>query len=815
MHGAKWEIVVERVRWLVAAAVLALGCAQAAPVTIYYWGGEWDTLALEVIQDFESRHDGNDGKPAIRVIMGQTATLNHVDDPQRLLTAIAGGDPPDVVWFNRYAVGGMASRGAFVSLQPFLDRDLKERPDDPLTLRPEYFFPSCWADVTYESEVYAIPADTDNRAMYYNKDIFDKHADKLIAIGCVDPDGPTRPGPPRDWDQLKRCAEVLTERDDHGKLQRVGFIPNFGNSWLYLYSWLNGGRFLSEDGRTCTLGARENVEALVYMTEVYDLMGGAEEVSAFQTSLQGGDLDPFLSGKIAMRIDGDGFLNTIANQRRDLRFGVVLTPAPKGKKSLGWSAGWSWIIPRGARHPEEGWEFIKQLASRRAYEIRADAQRQAARAGGNIFIPWFSTRKDITEWALDHYLYSDPTIDTKFKDAMRVFFGGMAFSEHLPITPVGELLWTAQVRALDGGIYKRYDTANIERNAQIALDTNAAIVQKELDRIYHPKPYPTLSWTPVLWSYAALVLLAGAAMYVHFARKSHAHGFFRRESYAGYFFATPWFLGFIIFGGGPFFFSMLMSLCQYDILSAPKFVGIENYKAMFTDDPLFYKSLANTVFMALGIPLGMAVSLGIAVLLNYEIKGMAVYRTFFYLPAIMPAVAASILWVWIFNPHEGILNALLGKVGIAGPAWLQNQHWSKPALILMGLWGAGGGMIVWLAGLKGIPQHLYEAAEIDGAGRMRKFVNVTLPMLSPYILFNLVMGLIGTFQIFTQAYIMTQGGPVDSTLFYAYLLFNNAFRYMKMGYASALAWVLFAIVLVLTLIQLRLSKTWVHYESDT
>jgi multiple sugar transport system permease protein len=217
--------------------------------------------------------------------------------------------------------------------------------------------------------------------------------------------------------------------------------------------------------------------------------------------------------------------------------------------------------------------------------------------------------------------------------------------------------------------------------------------------------------------------------------------------------------------------------------------------------------------MAIGIPLGMTVSLSIAMLLNYEIKGMAVYRTFFYLPAIMPAVAASILWIWIFNPHEGILNNLLAQLGISGPGWLQNQYWSKPALILMGLWGAGSGMIIWLAGLKGIPQHLYEAARLDGAGPLRCFWNVTLPMLSPYILFNLIMGLIGTFQVFTQAYVMTQGGPVDSTLFYAYALFNNAFRYLRMGYASAMAWILFGIVLALTLVQLRLSKVWVHYES--
>ena len=261
-------------------------------------------------------------------------------------------------------------------------------------------------------------------------------------------------------------------------------------------------------------------------------------------------------------------------------------------------------------------------------------------------------------------------------------------------------------------------------------------------------------------------------------------------------------------------FSLFMSFCQYDVLSPPQFVGLENYRTLFFDDPLFYKSLWNTLYMAIGIPLGMILSLGIALLLNAEIRGMAVYRTLFYLPAIMPAVAAAILWIWIFNPHEGILNAVLAQAGIEGPAWLQNQYWSKPSLILMLLWGSGAGMIVWLAGLKGIPVHLYEAAELDGAGPIRRFFSITLPMLSPYILFNMVMGLIGTFQIFTQAYIMTRGGPVDSTLFYAFALFNNAFRYMRMGYASAMAWILFAIILTLTVFQLWISKRWVYYESD-
>lgn len=784
-------------------------------IYLYYWGDETNNLAPDINQNFETTHNGSDGKPAIKIVMGQSATFNKTDDPQRLLTAIAGGDPPDVVWFDRFAVGEWAARNAFMSLQPFLDRDLRERPDDPLTLNPELFFKPCWAEANYKGELYAIPSDTDNRLMYYNLDMLEKHSKELIAAGCVDPNDPTKVGPPTTWEQLKVCTKVLTEYDENGRLSQVGFLPNYGNSWFYIYSWLNGGSFMSDDGLTCTLNTPANVEALVYITELYDLMGGAEAVNAFQSTLQSGDLDPFLSGKIALRIDCDWLVNTIANAKRDLRFGVALAPAPEGKERIGWCGGWCWVIPKSARHPEEAWEFIKYLASRKAFEIRCDASRQAARAGGNMFIPWIHARTDVTDWALQHYVYSDDTLDQKFRVAKQAFVDALPFSRYRPVTPVGQVLWNAQVRAMDGGTYKRFDRTDIRRNAEIALQTNQEVVQKELDRVFKPKPYPVLSWTPVLVGYLVLLGLASGFMFWHFGRKMQARGYFRQEFRAGYLFALPWFFGFVVFGGGPIFFSMVMSLCEYDVLSPPKFVGFNNYVTLFTQDPLLQKSLFNTLYMALGIPLGMALSLGVALLLNFEVKGMAVYRTFFYLPAIMPAVAASILWIWIFNPNQGILNSLLAMIGITGPGWLQNEYWSKPALILVGLWGAGSGMIVWLAGLKGIPRHLYEAAELDGAGVFRKFVSVTLPMLSPYVLFNLIMGIIGTFQLFTLPYIMTRGGPVDSTLLYALYLFNNAFQYMKMGYASALAWILFAIILVLTVIQLRLSRLWVHYESES
>jgi multiple sugar transport system permease protein len=291
-------------------------------------------------------------------------------------------------------------------------------------------------------------------------------------------------------------------------------------------------------------------------------------------------------------------------------------------------------------------------------------------------------------------------------------------------------------------------------------------------------------------------------------------------------------LGFAVLTGGPILFSIVLSFARYDVLTDARYVGLANYGEVLTD-PVFTKSLLNTAFMMLRIPLVMAAGLAIAMLLNSGVRGIGGYRTGLYLPAIMPVVATSLLWVWIMNPSQGFLNEALRwcfdtmparafewvvnrftstPFRLEAPLWLQDPRFSKPALIVMNLWTAGGSMIIWLAGLQSIPRQLYEAASIDGAGAWRRFWHVTVPMLSPYILFNLIMGVIGTLQIFTEAYIMTEGGPVDSTLFYAYYLFKQAFQFFRMGYASALAWILFVVVLGLTLLQLGLSKRWVHYD---
>ena len=280
---------------------------------------------------------------------------------------------------------------------------------------------------------------------------------------------------------------------------------------------------------------------------------------------------------------------------------------------------------------------------------------------------------------------------------------------------------------------------------------------------------------------------------------------------------SPWLIGFAVFGAGPILASLVMSFTDYSLFTDAKGVGLANYKELLFGDRLIWKSLWNTLFyVVFAVPLGMIFSLSLAMLLNQKVRGLSVWRTIFFLPTLVSGVAMAVLWRWIFNPDIGLLNTLLRPIldllDLPDPQWLLDPALAKPAYVMMSLWGVGGGMIVFLAGLQGVPNHLYEAATIDGASRPRQFWHVTLPMLSPVILFNLTMGLIGSFQIFAQAYVMTGRGPKNATLFYVLYLFDQAFRYFRMGYASAMAWILFFLVLIVTLVQLWFSKKWVHYE---
>ncbi len=899
-------------------------------VLTFWRAGTMQDAFLEAIERFE--HDN----PDIEVIVGNAAIRNATDDPQRFLTGVAGGVPPDVIYFDRYAVAEWASRGAFEALDGYLDadlaavRDIEQQLSDArgrqdhaaaeqlasqlaarkaTLLDPADFFPATWNEARYDrdgdgrAEQYGIPATTDDRALYYNES-------RLKQDGFVDEQGNARP--PRTWAEVltKRvettaivekmdsrvvneeklvCPDVdllaagveegdhlslhtggvlrvatvrrvvsphelvmiakgslpaaayeggthckifdgqgylvkLSRWDRQGRLWRIGLAPvsnKAGNSWLYLFGWQNGGRFMTEDGRTCTLDDPRIVGALDWLVDCYDALGGYAAVAAMESGYQGGWLDPFIQDKVAMRIDGNDFLNVIAQYRRQMDFGVAPAPMPAerlaaGVEPISWMGGYAYAIPSTARNKDAAWRLVRWMASPEAQMMQERMRRDIALSQGQLFVPGLNPRKMVNDAFERTFVNGGAPLPKRYAAAYTVFRDLLPRAYHRPVTPVGQLLWMEHRRATERALTHDATPAD-------ALDRGTRVVQAQLERVFAPPPGAPVRWSVILIAYAAALALTAAGIVGHAFRRSRTKGYFRRQWYAGWAAATPWMIGFIVFVGGPMVFSLVMSFTQYDVLNAAHWAGLANYREL-AGDPLFYKSLYNTAFMALGVPLGIVAGLALAMLLDANVRGLSTYRTLFYLPAIVPAVAASILWLWVFHPTGGLVNTVLGAIGMndwlvrwgldAPLKWLQTEGLAKPALLIMGLWGAGASMLIWLAGLKSVPEELYEAASIDGAGPLRRFLYVTLPMLTPYIFFNLIMGTIGVFQIFTQAYIMTEGGPNDATMFYAYNLFNQAFRYLRMGYASALAWVLFAIIMILTLIQLKTSKRWVHYAND-
>ncbi|HLH99425.1 MAG TPA: sugar ABC transporter permease [Acidimicrobiales bacterium] len=282
----------------------------------------------------------------------------------------------------------------------------------------------------------------------------------------------------------------------------------------------------------------------------------------------------------------------------------------------------------------------------------------------------------------------------------------------------------------------------------------------------------------------------------------------------GLLFISPWIVGFLVFTLYPFLATLYYSFTNYSIARSPTWVGLANYQGLMNDH-LFWVSVWNTAYYTvLEVPFSTVVAIAFAMLLNMKVRGMAFYRTALYLPTVVPLVAGSVLWLWLFNPSFGIVNDALGLLHIPGPGWMFSAVWAKPTFVFMGVWAVGAPMVIYLAALQGVPQEMYEVADLEGAGPWQRTRHVTLPMISPAILFNVVLALVAAAQYFTQAFVMTQGGPDDATMFYSLYLYEQAFSYLHLGYASAMAWILFVIVVVITLLLFRFSNRWVYYANE-
>ncbi len=800
---------------------------------LVFWGHPWlgdDIYTL--IHEFEVKN------PQYKVVMGTAVAQDITGDAQRLLSAIAGGVPPDVVWFDRFAIGEWAGRGALTDLTPYME---KQDAKDPYRIDTSEYYPWAIEEASYrppgskaKSRLFGIPTVVDVRILYGNSEL-------LRQAGYRDARG--EPTLPKNWDQLRSYANALTRfkipGDKTSGIARLGFAPRIGNSWLYLFAWQAGGEFLNDDRTVCTLDSPPCVRALRWMTDVYDDLGGVGQVTALEQAYGGGATDPFVADMVAMKIDGDPSMEYIANWRPNMDFVVGAPPMPADRVDKGpvsWSGGFAMVIPTTAKHKDGAFKFIQYMYSWEAMQLMESGKHEQKQSEGKLYLPRGFANRVHYERLIDKYITNNKEIPPRIQQAYSVVKELMPHTRIRPVTPVGQLLWNEQVRATDAATLHGYrDEAQKtgQDEIKLALSHSVPVVQRAIDELLAPPPPHVVNWTPYFAVYVAIIFAPVLAMFVVYKRRRKDYSYRAHEVGAAMMFASPWIVGMIIFIAGPILFSVIFSFTRYDVLSPARYVGLENYRELLKDR-LFYVSVWDTAYMLIRVPLGMALSLIIAMLLNKAVRGMGFYRTGFYLPAVMPLVAASLLWLWVFNPTFGVLNNVLNAlystlpfewlakfigriVGhpfhFTAPLWLNDPHWSKPALILMYLWSVGGGMIIWLAGLQSIPPQLYEAASIDGANAWRRFWNVTIPMLSPYILFNAVIGVIGTMQIFQEAFIMTHGGtPFDSTLFFAYNLFQQAFQFFRMGYASAMAWILFVIVLALTLLQLWLSNRWVQYD---
>ncbi len=798
-----------KITTLLSLLAIAASCLAVERKPIVIWGQALgpDSKGFEaVIREFEKRHPEYE----IHALGLGAGNMN----PQKLMTSIVGKVAPDAVYQDRFTISDWASRGAFQSLQDLVDRD-KNQPNSP---KPEQYYPSVWAEATWQGQVFGIPSGADDRVLYYNKAIFKAKAAELRAAG-LDPDRP-----PKTWSEILAYSKVLTEKSPGGTIKIAGFLPNYGNSWLYLYTFQMDGNFLTKDGRTCTLDSPESEVALKFMKDGYDLVGGYGQSKNFESGFQGNENDPFIVGKVAMKIDGDWIINTISRYGTALDFGVAPAPVPddryakKGKFAtdkdtfITWLGGYCYGIPTGARNREGAWEFIKFATSTEGRVLEHTAQRESERRRGRLYVPRLSGQIETNQIILKDFVPADDRIAAALRMHVQMLPNGYI----RPATFAGQRLWDEHVRATEAGC----TTGDIKGSL---LDSQN-VVQRELDAYYRTETLPVVDLRIPAIGVGIIAICGALAIWFGF-RRLRLGKLAKADSKWAYLFVSPWVIGFLVLTLGPMLASLFFSFTQYNVLSPARWVGMENYSALVGEDrQMSVKVMMNVLYLAgVGVPLSILSGLAIALLLNNAVKGMRIYRTLYYMPAIVPVVAAAVLWTWVLaaDPNKGLLNAgwkaTFGQwFNLAPPGWLTMPEYTKQSLVLMGVWGAGSGMLLWLAGLKGIPVQLYEASSLDGASPTRQLWSITLPQLSPVIFFNVVVGVIAAVQEFDRPYVLLGGqpSPGDSLLMPVIHLFNNAFTYFKMGYASALAWFIFLLILGLTLIQFRLSSKWVHYEAD-
>ena len=783
-----------------------MACAGfAEPVTLRFtvWDGDESVKVIRrVVRQFENEH------PNIKVRLEPIPdySLYH----QKMLTQYAADAAPDVAMMDPGHFQALAKRRALIPLNTFFDKtpgfDIKA------------YYKEIVAAHSIKDTVYVLPRDIAPEGLiYYNKKMFDE-------AGIPYPDGTwtwdfkVRPEL-REKDFIWVMRELTKKAGE--KTVRYGYVPAWPGLLTDMFVYSRGLKYVDDQDnpRKVSTNTPELNQVFDFVVELMRKDKWVPDQNDLSSVLQSTSQQLFAKQKTAMFQSG---IWEVPNMRRELKPGskeffdwdIALAPGYANGRKACPAGGSGYAIFSSTAHPNEAWELTRYMAGPVGMKAMAEAgiAQPAIRelALSDCWLPgpntpleqqWPKNRK-ATDEAVPFVVWS-PSVD----------------------------YWPEVQLAIDGRTGSVYDGT---RTVADALSTAQNEGQARLDALVREENMPLFPWSAGLVFGLVVVAAIGFCLYWP-ERKIKYSNAQKRESRAAYGFISPWIIGLLVFSLGPMILSLIMAFLNWDMILPARWRGLGNFHEAFVEDSRFWVSLKVTfLYTLISTPIGLVISLATALLLSQKVRGVPLFRALYYLPSLASGVAASLVWRRVLSPDDGVLNQILYSPWLekfthlgstlsqlAGKPnehvnWLGNDKTALVALILMSLWGVGGTVIVLLAGLQGIPTFYGEAATVDGANAWQKFKVITLPLLTPALFFSLVTTLIGSFQVFTQVFVITNGsgGPNDSTLVYMLVLYNAAFRSLRLGYASALAWVLFVIILIATLLQFRLSK-WVHYESET
>lgn len=759
-------------------------------LTVLHWGDPAeDQIVATLCAKFMETH------PKVRIVHINAGS----NFDSKLKTMMAAGTPPDVFYLPPRLLPEMASLGL---IRPLDEQIAHERQSAagrayfadvyPVLMHAFQYDPK--TERTGEGAQYGLPKDSTTAVMYVNLDLFAKAGVKVPYDGWT-------------WDEYEDACRKITALSG---TEAVGRRRIFGGNfeiWPETFRhllWTFGGEYFGPGGfRDVALDSPGAQDAMSTIARwrlkdriVYNAAGIARD---------GGE--EFIAGNIG--VNGPVGVWKVPRFKgiTDFRWDVVPTPHRAGVPEVSALYTTAWVIAADTKHPNVSFDLVKFLCG-------PDGAKMQSELG--LAIP------PLKSIANSPAFLDKPNIPKHHADVFLRAMGQVRLAQSPREQEWEELI---RVRSADAIQLSRRDdpTQPLKTAAEVAAQVKQEWLA-ELDSPLRREKWGPFPWTPVVLTAGVVIAAVCFATFLK-ARREKLGAIDRRIERAGFGFISPWLIGFLGLTAGPMVVSLLLSLAQWtgeNPMGDAKWVGLANYKQLFGVDTTFLQSLKVTVyFVLLAVPLTQLLALGVALLMNLSVRGITVFRTAYFVPSVVSGVALSVLWLQVFNNDYGLMNAVLkplaAAVGRLPPDWFGTDahRWAVPAFVIMGLWGVGGGMIIYLAGLKGVPASLYEAARIDGAGPVRRFWNVTLPQLSPLLFYNFVMGIIGSFQVFTQALIINQdniGGPGNAWLFYVLNLYRQAFIFHNMGYASAMAWVLFVICLAVTVLVFRGSRSLVFYE---